>query len=143
MGFLDYFRTRSPQNTQGDLFKPPEEAEIIIDNRDPTQIAAYHRLHDLIRERGGQPRTHRAVNALAIQQILSEDPGSLYNALGIPQGKRNRLPAEAKEALMVGNVATFYEIAADQGIQGHRAIIQASDRGYRKVKGIFPWNRGE
>lgn len=141
MGFLDYFRNRSDQSKQGDLFKTPEDAEIVIDNSSPTQLAAYNRLHDLVKTRGGQPKTHRVLNAIAIQQILSEDPASLYDALGIPQSKRHRLPTEAQEALMVGNVAAFYEILADQGIRGHGAIIRAGERGYRKVRDIFPWNR--
>lgn len=140
MGFLDYFQNRSDQITQGDLFKPPEESEIIIDNADPTQLAAYHRLHNLVKARGGQQRTYQALNAIAIQEMLSEDPRQLYDALGIPRSDRSRLPTEAKEALMVGNISAFYEILADQGIQGHQAIIRAGGRGYRKVKGIFPWN---
>lgn len=141
MGFLDHFRNRPDQDIQGNLFAPADNAQIIFDRQDPTQLAVYRRLHDLIKARGGRDATHRAINAIAIREMLDEDPNTLYEALGIPQGDRSRLPTEAKEALMVGNIAAFYEILHSEDAQGHSGIIRAGDRGYQRVSGIYSWQR--
>lgn len=141
MGFLNYFRDRPDRQVQGDLLAQASEEQLVFDRHDPTQMAAYRRLHDLVKERGGRRGTHMAINAIAIQEMLGEEPDALYDALGIPRGERSRLPTEAKEALMVGNIAAFYEILNSEDAVGHNGIIGAGRRGYKQVGNIPSWKR--
>jgi hypothetical protein len=94
----------------------------------------------LIKARGGQQKTHRQVNAECIQYLMGVAPNDLYDALGVPRSKRERLPTEAQEVLMVGNLAAFYAILEEEA-QGHDSIIESSRRGFTKARKIFPWNR--
>ncbi|MFE4108702.1 hypothetical protein [Almyronema epifaneia] len=97
-------------------------------------------MHSLIQQRGGRKRTHAFVNAEALRILLGEEPDELYDALGVPQSKRERLPTSAQEALMAGNIAAFYAIL-EKNAQGHEQILRASKQGFHRAKGIFPWNR--
>lgn len=133
--WLDYFRREEAGEIQGNLLGAPESSDIVIDNTDPSQQLAYERLHKLIEQRGGQRRTHAYINAEALRILLGEEPDQLYNALGVPQSKRERLPTSAQEALMVGNLAAFYAILADDA-QGHTQILRSSKRGFNRAKGL-------
>lgn len=136
--WLDYFRNGADA-VQGNLLGSTDTTEIVIDNTDPSQRLAYERLHSLIKQRGGRKRTHAFVNAEALWILLGEEPDQLYDALGVPQSKRERLPTSAQEALMAGDIAAFYAIV-EGNAQGHDQIIRASKQGFHRAKGIFPWN---
>ena len=138
--WLNYFRKNNSDAVQGNLLGPTETTDIVIDNTDPSQRLAYERLHNLIKQSGGQKRTHAIVNAEALRILLGEEPDQLYEALGVPKSKRERLPTSAQEALMAGNIAAFYAIVEDKA-QGHDQIIRSSKQGFHRAKGIFPWNR--
>ena len=140
MGFLDYFRNNNSEAVQGNLLGPTESTDIVIDNTDPSQQLAYKRLHTLVKQRGGNKMSHSNINAEALRILLGEEPDRLYDALGIPQSKRERLPTSAQEALMAGNIAAFYAILEDNA-QGHEQLVRASRKGFHRAKGIFPWNR--
>jgi hypothetical protein len=138
--WLDYFRAKSSGDVQGSLLGPTEGSDIVIDHTSPSQKLAYQRLRDLIKERGGNQSTHAIVNADCIKYLLGVVPNELYDALGVPQSKRERLPTEAQEVLMVGNLAAFYAILEDDA-QGHEPIIKASRRGFTRARKLFPWNQ--
>lgn len=137
--WLDYFREKSAGEVQGNLLGPPETSDIVIDHTSPSQKLAYQRLQDLVKARGGQEKTHRQINAECIQYLMGVAPNDLYDALGVPRSKRERLPTEAQEVLMVGNLAAFYAILEDEA-QGHDSIIESSRRGFGRARKIFPWN---
>lgn len=137
--WLDHFRREEANEIQGNLFGEPESTDIVIDNTDPSQRLAYRRLHDLVKARGGNRATYSNINAEALRVLLGEEPDQLYDALGVPKSKRERLPTSAQEALMAGNIAAFYAILADNA-QGHDELVNASVRGFNRAKGIFPWN---
>lgn len=138
--WLDYFKQRSSRDVQGNLLGPSEAAEIVIDHTSPTQKLAYQRLQDLIKARGGNQSTHAIVNADCIKYLLGVMPNELYDALGVPRSQRERLPTEAQEVLMMGNLAAFYAILEEEA-QGHEPIIKASRKGFTRAKKLFPWNR--
>ncbi|MGG6241585.1 hypothetical protein ACQ4N7_23410 [Nodosilinea sp. AN01ver1] len=138
--WLDYFRNKQAGEVQGNLLGPPETSDIVIDHTSPSQKLAYTRLQDLVKARGGDQRTHAVVNADCIQYLLGVAPNDLYDALGVPRSKRERLPTEAQEVLMVGNLAAFYAILEDES-QGHDSIIESSQKGFTRARKIFPWNR--
>lgn len=138
--WLDYFRDKQVGEVQGNLLGPPETSDIVIDHTSPSQKLAYTRLQDLVKARGGDRRTHATVNADCIQYLLGVAPNDLYDALGVPRSKRERLPTEAQEVLMMGNLAAFYAILEDEA-QGHDSIISSSRKGFSRARPIFPWNR--
>ena len=140
MGFLDYFRNNNSEAVQGNLLGPTESTDIVIDNTDPSQQLAYKRLHELVKQRGGERATHTNINTAALRVLLGEEPDELYKALGVPKSKRERLPTSAQEALMAGNIAAFYTIL-EENAQGHEQLVKASNKGFQRAKGIFPWNR--
>jgi hypothetical protein len=138
--WLDYFREKSAGEVQGNLLGPPETSDIVIDHTSPSQKLAYQRLQDLVKSRGGNQSTHATVNADCIKYLLGVVPNELYDALGVPRSKREQLPTEAQEVLMVGNLAAFYAIL-EADAQGHDPIIKASRRGFTRARKIFPWNQ--
>lgn len=138
--WLDYFRAKSTGDIQGNILEPATASDIVIDRTSPSQKLAYQRLQDLVKARGGNQSTHAMVNADCIKYLLGVAPNDLYDALGVPRSQRERLPTEAQEVLMVGNLAAFYAIL-EADAQGHEPIIKASQRGFARARKIFPWNR--
>lgn len=139
MGFLDFFRSQQDADSQMALFDSDELT--VIDRTEPTRNLVHNRLKDEIKQRRPDGRkTYRFVNATAIQEMLGTDPDTLYDALGIPRNQRQNLPQEAKEALMVGDIAAFEQILDDNAI-GHDALVKSARKGYRKARGVFRWNR--
>lgn len=139
MSWLDKF-LQDQVELQGNLLGEAEASDIVIDNSSPQQLQAYKNLQDLIKERGGQQRTHQLVNADCVRHLLGTEPHELFKALGLPPSQRNRLPTEAQEALMCGNLAAFYAILEDQSAQGHNGIVRAARQGFSRAAEIFPWN---
>jgi len=138
--WLDYYRNTGDGEVQGNLLGPPQASDIVIDHSSPSQRVVYRRLQTLVKARGGVQRTHRQINAECIQYLLGVAPAELYDALGVPQSQRERLPTEAQEVLMVGNLAAFYAIL-EADAQGHDPIIRASRRGFHRARQLFPWHR--
>ncbi len=138
MGFLAFFRNQQTNDEQMAFFEGDEST--LIDTTEPTRKLANSRLINEANRRGGTQKTFRAINQVAINQMLGEDVNQLYDALGIPVNQRKNLPQAAKEALMVGDIAAFEQILDDNAI-GHHALVDSANRGYRKVKGVFRWNR--
>lgn len=137
--WLDYFKNRHTGEVQGNLLGPSETSDIVIDHTSPSQKLAYTRLQDLVKARGGTRMTHRQINAECIQYLLGVAPDDLYDALGVPRSKREQLPTEAQEVLMVGNLAAFYAILEDEA-EGHDSIMRSTRKGFSKARKIFPWN---
>lgn len=137
--WLDYFRDKQSGEVQGNLLGPSGASDIVIDHTSPSQKLAYNRLQDLVKARGGNRMTHRQINAECIQYLLGVAPDDLYDALGVPRSKRERLPTEAQEVLMVGNLAAFYAILEDEA-EGHDSIMRSTRKGFVKARKIFPWN---
>lgn len=138
MGFLNYWREREPEEVQGELLKPESEAKPVVNRGEPTRLSSYHRLHDEVKQRGGDKQTHQAINYLQNQELLGVDYQALYNELGITVGDRDKLPKEAKEALMVGDIAAFHQIMTDDA-HGHQAVLESSHRGFKRARQLFPW----
>ncbi|NJM57690.1 MAG: hypothetical protein HC857_09970 [Synechococcales cyanobacterium RU_4_20] len=138
MGFLDYWRKREPEEVQGNLLNPEEQADAIVDRAEPTRLASYHRLHGELKARGAMDQTHQAINHLQNIEMLDDDYRKLYEELGITLGQRAKLPKEAKEALMVGDIAAFHQIMKDDA-QGHQALIESSYKGFKQARKLFPW----
>ena len=138
MGFLNYWRNREPEEVQGDLFKPEEKGDAIVDRAEPTRLASYHRLHGEVKKRGGNKMTHQVVNSLQNMEVLGDDYRTLYDELGLTVGQRDKLPKEAKEALMVGDIAAFHQIMLDNA-EGHAELIESSSKGFRRSRKLFPW----
>ena len=99
----------------------------------------YGRLHTEISRRGGDPITHATVNKIANETMLGETTEDLYQGLNLKRGKREKLPTEAKEALMTGDIAAHHQIVTDDA-QGHAPVVQSARKGYRKASKLFPWN---
>ncbi|MFG6094074.1 hypothetical protein SPB21_02435 [Leptothoe sp. ISB3NOV94-8A] len=138
MGFLNFFQNQQTNDSQLALLEGQEAT--LIDSTEPTRKLANERLLNEATKRGGNQRTYRRINAAAVQQMLGENPAQLYDALGIPRHIRKNLPQEAKEALMVGDIAAFEQILNDNAI-GHDSLVESATEGYRKARGIFRWNR--
>lgn len=132
MSFLTFWRKRPlvPQDDPGELAEASE----------PNRALANTQLHDEVKERGGNRYTHMTINKAASEEMLGHAPAELYDGLGVRRGKREGLPLEAKEALQVGDIAARERIKYDNA-QGHSELTESARAGYRKVKGIFPWNR--
>lgn len=137
MGFLDFWR-QQPGDDQGDLLQ--QESGKIIDASEPSRRIVHKQLHDEVKKRGGSAKTHAAINHIANETMLSETTEDLYKGLGLKQGDRSKLPAEAKEALMTGDIAARYQIVEDDA-KGHRPIVKSSGKAYRKASGLFFWNK--
>jgi hypothetical protein len=137
MGFLDHWRNQS-NDTQGDLFQ--QEGSGVIDASEPNRSLVNRRLHGEIKQRGGQNRTHAAVNRLANEHMTGETTEDLYQGLGLKQGDRSKLPTAAKEALMTGDIAAYHQIMEDDA-QGHHPIVNSARQGYQKASRLFPWNK--
>lgn len=137
MGFLNFWRSQ-PQDRQGELLKP--ESSALADRTEPSRLGVYHRLHDGIAQRGGEENTHADVNRLANRIVLGERTDELYAALNLKPSERSKLPAEAKEALLTGDIAAYYQIQEDDA-QGHFPIVHSARKGYQKAAKLFPWNK--
>ena len=138
VGFLTHWR-KQPKDEQGSLL-PAEDSTALIDCTEPSRKLAYGRLHDEIKERGGTRRTHATVNKIANEAMLSETTEDLYQGMGLKQGDRVKLPTEAKEALMTGDLAARHQIVTDDA-QDHYPIVHSARKGYRKAAKLFPWNQ--
>ena len=138
MGFLDYWRNRPQAEVQGNLLQPEGEGDAVVDRREPSRLSSYHRLHDEMKDRGAVPRTHRVANLLQNQELLGEDFEELYKELGVAIGDRVNLPLEAKQALMIGDIAAFEQIMEDNA-QGHYQLIKSSQEGFKKARKLFRW----
>lgn len=138
MGFLSYWKGRPKDEVQGDLFKPPEEGDEIVDRGEPTRLTSYHRLHGELKRRGADNRTHAQINHLQNVELLGDDHRELYDELGLTTGQRAKLPKEAKEALMVGDIAAFHQIMLDDA-QGSSQLVESSYKGFKRARKLFPW----
>jgi hypothetical protein len=134
MGFLDFWRNQPHSESQLTLFG---EAEGIVRSDEPSRLAANKALQDEVRDRGGTRQTHAAVNRIVCQNVLGHEPKELYSSLELPLNDRVHLPTEAKEALMVGDIAARNQIQADEA-SGHQEILYSADKGSKKAKSIFP-----
>lgn len=135
MGFLNFWNSRPlvPEDDEqpGSLSELPDE---------PTRKLANRHLHNEVKARGGDPATHGLINAVATREMLGHSPTELYRGLGLSRADRSQLPYPAKEALQVGDIAARERILYDDA-QGHQELVDSATEGYKKVKGIFPWNR--
>lgn len=138
MGFLKYWQNREPEAVQGSLLQPESPGDAIVDRGEPTRLASYHQLHGELKKRGGNKVTHQAVNSLQNIELLGDDYRQLYDELGITVGQREKLPKAAKEALMVGDIAAFHQIMADDAY-GHQQMLESSHKGFKKARSLFPW----
>lgn len=138
MGFLNYWRNRDPEEVQGELIKPESEAKPVVNRAEPTRLSSYHRLHGELKKRGTSNRIHAQVNQLQNLEILGDDHQKLYEELGLTPGDRAKLPQEAKEALMVGDIAAFHQIMVDDA-QSDSALVESSYKGFKRARKLFPW----
>ncbi|NJN32023.1 MAG: hypothetical protein HC824_17580 [Synechococcales cyanobacterium RM1_1_8] len=138
MGFLRYWKDRPAEEMQGNLLQPSGEGEILIDRGEPSRLTSYHRLHGELKKRGADNRTHAQINHLQNIEILGDDHRELYDELGLTTGQRAKLPKEAKEALMVGDIAAFHQIMKDDA-QGSSALVESSYKGFKQARKLFPW----
>lgn len=138
MGFLTYWRDRQPEEEQGNLLQPEQKGDPVVNRSEPTRLNTYHRLHGEVKKRGGTGRTQAVINAIQNDEILGEDHLALYEALALDAGQREKLPQEAKEALMVGDIAAFHQIMLDNA-EGHSELVDSSRKGLRRARKLFPW----
>lgn len=138
MGFLSYWRDQPKEEVQGNLLQPTEGGDAVVDRTEPSRLASYHRLHDELKKRGATDFTHAAVNHIQNAEVLGNDYGELYEVLNLSPGQRANLPREAKEALMVGDIAAFHQIMLDNA-EGHAELIESSSKGFRRSRKLFPW----
>ncbi|MGD1950349.1 MAG: hypothetical protein ACFB14_11980 [Leptolyngbyaceae cyanobacterium] len=135
MGFLDFFRERPSEESQLDMFG---QSQGLIKTDEPSRRIAQQDLQQKVKKRGGNDRTHATVNRKVTQNMLGHSPRELYEGLELPLNDRRNLPKEAKEALMVGDIAARNQIEADDAM-GHQQIVQSADKGSKKAKKIFPF----
>ncbi|NET31370.1 MAG: hypothetical protein F6K19_05130 [Cyanothece sp. SIO1E1] len=135
--FPDYYK-QQPQDQQGSLL-PQEPGEIVIDTIEPNRKLAYNQLQSEVSKRSDSQKTHAVVNKIASQEMLGGTPDEIYEALGISKNDRSKLPTEAKQALMVGDIAAFQQIIMDDAY-GHNPVVQAARKGYQNAAKLFGWN---
>ena len=135
MGWLDRYKQQPKDQTQLDLFG---EGQALTPYERVDGATVNRALQSEIKQRGGTKKTHEVVNARVTRNMLGCTPSELYEETGGVPNDRRSLPAEAQEALMTGDVAARHEIV-NSDAQGHSAIIEASDRGSKKARKLFPW----
>ena len=138
MGFLNYWRKREPEESQGELLKPEGDSTPVVNRAEPSRLSTYHRLHGELKKRGASNRIHAQINQLQNIEILGDDHRQLYEELGLTPGDRAKLPQEAKEALMVGDIAAFHQIMRDEA-EGDSELLESTHRGFKQARKLFPW----
>ncbi|MEM9487390.1 MAG: hypothetical protein AAGA83_27300 [Cyanobacteria bacterium P01_F01_bin.116] len=135
MGFLDFFRERPSEEAQLDMFG---QSQGLIKTDESSRRIAQQELQQQVKQRGGNDRTHATVNRQVTQNMLGHSPRELYEGLELPLNDRRNLPKEAKEALMVGDIAARNQIESDDAI-GHQQIVQSAGKGSKKARKLFPF----
>ena len=110
----------------------------LTNTTEPSRSLANQELQDEVKARGGDRNTHAQVNRTVTRNMLGHEPRELYSELDVPMYQRANLPKEAKEALMVGDIAAKNQIIDDDA-QGHQAIVESVDTGTQKAKHLFPF----
>ncbi|MGG6298277.1 hypothetical protein ACQ4M4_28260 [Leptolyngbya sp. AN02str] len=137
MGWLDHWRQNSevsqPDLLTGEITPVPSK-----DGR-YTGVTANKRLKDELKARGAEKQTYREVNTIVTQGMLGCSPRELDEATGY-DSDRSKLPADAQEALTVGDIAARRRIE-DNDAQGPSQLKQSASEGISEVRGLFSWNR--
>lgn len=134
MGWLDRWRGQ-PKDVQTDLFG---EDQALVEQQRLTGAISNNLLQSEIKQRGGNQKTHAAVNAIVTIEMLDCSPTELYEATGGKPGDRSTLPIEAQEALQTGDVAARHEIV-ETDAQGDYQLKNAAHRGAKRARKLFPW----
>jgi hypothetical protein len=133
MTWLDHYRERNDIDTQGSLFGG---SDIINDQTEPTRVKANNDLKREVKKRGGNAHTYEEVNGTVARNVLGQTVPQITRELGVSD--RSKLPTEAKEALMMGDIAARHRIV-EEDAQGHEEIVESAGKGAKAVRKVFPW----
>jgi hypothetical protein len=136
MTWLDHYREQNDVDTQGRLFGG---SDIIPDDTEPSRVKANNDLKREVKKRGGNAQTHIDVNDTIARTVLGHTTRQLAQELDVKD--RSKLPTEAKEALMVGDIAARHRLVEDDA-QGHEEIVESAGKGAKAARRLFPW-RGD